>query len=294
MPLPALLRITDLSTLRGSEDDDDGKLSAQRMWRLVFADRVTSHEDLALVKNYAGTGARGDAYKTGDARVLVKKSVRCLDETQCEFLVYADYKVPEFSGTYNENPLSRPDEIGGDFAAELRPFWFDANGDESKNTAGTTMRPLPRRFEGSFIIRVTGNRARDASRPGAWAQYTKPACSYNAASLTIRGYTFGAKKALLSRTSWKLMKENQYTFEQWTFELAINPEGWDAPLQIPSRGYRDVFGPIYFGEPPELADEWPLDFAGVKMPDPIDAPWVLTREPYYSRDFSVFGFTATA
>lgn len=291
MPLPTLIKITDLSTLRGSDDDDDGKLTAQRMWRLVFADRVTSHEDLALVRNYAGTGARGDAYKSGDPRVLVKKSVRCLDETQCEFLVYADFKVPEFSGTYSENPTSRPDEIGGDFTAELRPYFKDSEGTRSVNTAGSIMRPLPRRYEGIFAIRVTGNRAVSATRPSTWAAYTKPACSYNAGDVTIRGYTFGAKKLLLMRATWKLMKENQYTFEQWNFDLGINPDGWDI-VQIPSRGWRDRNGPIVKGDVPEIVDDWPLSALGIQMPNDTDAAFEMERKPYHSRDFSVFAFTA--
>jgi hypothetical protein len=293
MALPTLLKITDLSTLRGNDDDDDGELSAQRVWRLVFAERVTSHEDLELIRTYAGTGARGDVYKTGDSRVLVKKSVRCLDETQSEFLVFADYKVPDATGTYNANPTSRPDEIGGDFAPELRPYFKDANGDESKNTAGSIMKPLPRRYEGVFTIRVQGNRAVDSTRPGAWAQYTKPACSYNAGTVTIRGYTFGAKKLLLMRATWKLVKENQYTFEQWTWDLGINPEGWDVGDYIPSRGWRDVDGPILKGEVPEVVDDWPLDSSGVRAATANYPPYEINRKPYFSRDFSVFGFTAS-
>jgi hypothetical protein len=291
MALPELLKMVDLTMLRGRSEDDDGQRTAQRIWRLLFASRVTSHEDIDLIREYAGTGTRGDAFKTGDARRLKKKSAVALDETGREFLVYADFETPQNDLTYHEDPTSRPDELSIDFSTELQPYVEDAEGTACVNTAGYPIRPFPRRYEGLFRLRVEGNRAADNARPSAWAAYVKPACAYNSGPVTVRGRTFAAAKLLVLGMSMRVQRENAYTFERWTWECAINPDGWDV-VSIPSRGSHDKIGAIFKGEPPELVQDWPLGASGFLLPDSDSEPANIELKPYQSKDFSAFGWTA--
>ncbi|HEX8342230.1 MAG TPA: hypothetical protein VF624_15105 [Tepidisphaeraceae bacterium] len=300
MALPAVLFLAELTVLRGRADygsTDPSKF--QRIWRIVFVDRVTSMEDIDSIVANPSFPAINEPLKGGDPRLCRGKAIATLDETGSELLVYADYETST-GGDWTTSPLTRKDEVGGDFAAESKAFDKDAAGAYVVNSAGQKFDPPPQRLSGMLKLRVSGNRATSTAIE-TWAGYLYPACSYNADALTIRGKAYGAKVLLMTGMSFTMQTENGVTFQRWDWQMAINPAGWDKML-VPNRGYQEFDASgfrnwkyILAGEPPaRVSSPYPLDANGAALPTATSVPTDKEFSPYYAKDFSVFTWTAVA
>jgi hypothetical protein len=215
------------------------------------------------------------------------------DETDSEFLVYADYATNAGgSAPISNDPLQRKDEISGDYTTESTPYFIDSLNAKVLDTAGFPVNPLPTRLTGIFRFNVSGNRAINATRASEWAVFLRPACAYNKDPVQICGRTFAAKVLLVMGMTFTVETENGITFERWNWSLGVNPAGWGEE-QFESRGFFGADGSmIYRGSPPQpVSEPWPLDALGVPATLPSTAGATLARYPYYERDFSAFAFT---
>jgi hypothetical protein len=295
MALPAVLDFRELTVLRGRTSSTAIGKDAQRIWRFLFVEPVPDYEDLDLIENHANLPAVEAVYKTGDPRRLRKKSVVTADNSAREFLVYGDYETRAFE--YTLSPLTRKDETSGDFTTESRPYMSDTDDELSLNAAGDLLDQTPTRLAGVFRFTVTGNRAygQDLS---AYAAYFYPFCTFNHQAITIRGRAFGAKKLLMLGASYSEQVENGFPFERWTWQMAVNPLGWEIE-RIPNRGYNQLVDgvrrKIVTGNPAEpVSQPYPLNANGTRKASPFDVPSDIERKPYLPEDFSFFNWTAGA
>jgi hypothetical protein len=293
--MPAtVLFFEELTLYRGGASYTDNGDTAERVWRITYADMPEDHDE---IRGHASLPAIGDLYKSGDTRNRRLKDLSVYEmDGGLGFMVIGKYERPTGDLSYTPDPLTRPDKISGDFGSESASYEEDADGDLSNNTAGILMDPLPTRKVGTFKFKITGNRATTTDL-SLYASYLRPACSYNSGSVTIKGITFAAAELLLTGITFEEKIEGSYEFFEMSWTAEVNPDGWDQVL-IPSRGFEEspfygVVRKIVKGEPPaEVSQPWPLDASGVALANSSDTPANVTRKPYYERNFSIFGWTA--
>lgn len=293
--MPAtVLFFEEITLYRGGASYGDDGDDAERAWRITYADMPADHDE---VREHASLPAIGALYKVGDTRNRRLKRLNVYElDGGLGFMVIGKYERPSGDLSYTPDPLTRPDKIGGDFGVENKTYEKDVNDDQSINTAGMLMDPLPTRRVGTFKFKITGNRATTTDL-SLYASYLYPACSYNSASVTIKGVTFAMAELLLTGITFEEKIEGSYEFFEMSWTLEVNPDGWDQVL-IPSRGFEEqptfgVYRKIIKGDPPaEVSQPWPLDASGVALSSADAVPANVTRVPYFERNFGIFGWTA--
>lgn len=292
--MPTLISMIELTLIRGSAAYDDVAQPYQKMWRLVYADKLDpATDDFDAIAAETGLPDVGDPVKPGDPRLCKKKNVAGLSQTGSEFLVTADYEIPKNEFTYNANPLDRPDELGGGGQAQTESYYKDAStptAKYAKTGAGELILPLPVRGTSGLSITIGGNRS---SLPlGTWASYLRPH-SRNNGAFTVRGISVGTGEAKLTNIGFSREIENTYSFWRISWNLDVAPD-WDQ--KVYHRGFYCMDSgqvkEIFVGETKErITQPWPLDSDGTKKTNFTDDPYEDTLKPCPPKDFSIFGWT---
>jgi hypothetical protein len=248
--------------------------------------------------------AVGNEHDDDAARLVTTITPAALDGTRLTWLVTVEYSSSETTlvdpGT---SPLDEDPTTKWDFSAASKPYFIDATGVYSLNTAGEPFENLLERETGELVVTFSKNIA-----PATWASLAPDAVTYmsglgedpdddatavNADAFVIDGIGIGEGQARFAGISCgEIQRRNGIAYRTLQITLKLR-KSWND--RIDSRGFNELSAgslkEIVKGTPPVKVDKsWPLDVAGAALGSPDAAPALVILVPYPSLSFSIWGF----
>ena len=292
MPTPTVVTVREATLLKASASLSDKDSTEQKHFFVQLSSKPADPLDVLTIAA-AVIPAIGEAYSGGSSLKCNKLTPSSMGSVT-DYLIVADFSIPNVDATYEPNPVDRPDQLEFATSSKESAYFLDhsATPARSTNKWGEPIDPLPTRTGGEFSIRIKGNRASiDAT---LYATYYYPEHAINNAAFTVRGLPIGTGEAKILSFRATPTVEKTYSFLACEWEVALSPT-WDQTFE--HRGFVEPtedskLKRIVRGKPAEPVEKpWPLGDDGLPKDNAYDEPATLTRKPYPAKDFSIFDWT---
>lgn len=253
----------------------DSKMSADDV-------RTSGHQDLPQLR---------DNHPDQLTARVVDVSVTRLEATESQktYTYDVEYSSERDGQELPENPLNADPIVDWSTSEASEKYFVDQNGDQVKNSIGQEFEELPKRKTSKWSVTVKVNQ-QDYDVSDALSKIN----TVNNSQITISDgnntWAIPADNALLMKYDPSTLKnKNGIEYYEVTYQLDLNPDGWNASEKYEDYGTFEKDGqhwkPVLDTAGNEITERLPLDGNGNRVP-PDGTVGQISFKPYKEKDLT--------